>query len=497
MANENLMGATIPLIIGEPAERVVSGEGQCDCACVAATPAISKLPPQIDTPFQLNSTLTFAPLSPDYYSVWGQSVRPLAINRSALSLLQHFSQPRSLTDLPENLLGSPNLAEINLVLDKAVSADLLQPASHTPQPAVEYAVELSAWLHVTDRCNLRCAYCYLPHKREDLSLETGKEAIDAVYRSAVLHGYERVKLKYAGGEPLIRFPLVTQLHDYALMIFQHSGIALDGIVLTNATLLTEPVVQHMQALGLRLMVSLDGFGEAHDKQRYYADHRASFEDVMAGILLAVDHNLVPDISVTVSGRNAAGLPEVVSWLVGEQLPFSLNFYRSNPLSARFADLQLEEEQIIEGMLAAFKEIEANLPERSVLASLVDRANLAVPHFRTCGVGQSYLVIDHTGQVSKCQMAIGTAVTDVKATDPLALIRADKIGIQNISVEEKEGCRGCEWKYWCAGGCSLATYRATGRYDVQSPNCNIYKQLYPEAVRLEGLRLLKVNGLLYS
>jgi uncharacterized protein len=132
-----------------------------------------------------------------------------------------------------------------------------------------------------------------------------------------------------------------------------------------------------------------------------------------------------------------------------------------------------------------------------LASLVDRANLAVPHFRTCGVGQSYLVIDHTGQVSKCQMAIGTAVTDVKATDPLALIRADKIGIQNISVEEKEGCRGCEWKYWCAGGCSLATYRATGRYDVQSPNCNIYKQLYPEAVRLEGLRLLKVNGLLYS
>jgi len=44
--------------------------------------------------------------------------------------------------------------------------------------------------------------------------------------------------------------------------------------------------------------------------------------------------------------------------------------------------------------------------------------------------------------------------------------------------------------WCAGGCPLATYRATGRYDVKSPNCNIYRALFPEALRLEGLRLLK-------
>ena len=55
-----------------------------------------------------------------------------------------------------------------------------------------------------------------------------------------------------------------------------------------------------------------------------------------------------------------------------------------------------------------------------------------------------------------------------------------------------GCRDCEWKYWCAGGCPLTTYRATGRYDVKSPNCNIYKAIYPQAMRLEGLRLLKYH-----
>lgn len=50
----------------------------------------------------------------------------------------------------------------------------------------------------------------------------------------------------------------------------------------------------------------------------------------------------------------------------------------------------------------------------------------------------------------------------------------------------------EWKHWCTGGCPLATFKATGRYDIQSPNCNIYKALYPEALRLEGLRLIKYS-----
>jgi len=38
-----------------------------------------------------------------------------------------------------------------------------------------------------------------------------------------------------------------------------------------------------------------------------------------------------------------------------------------------------------------------------------------------------------------------------------------------------------------------TYRATGRYDVQSPNCRIYTTLYPDLLRLEALRLLKYES----
>jgi uncharacterized protein len=106
------------------------------------------------------------------------------------------------------------------------------------------------------------------------------------------------------------------------------------------------------------------------------------------------------------------------------------------------------------------------------------------------VGQDYIVIDQHGRVAKCHMEIERTLGDVFSADPLTLVRQDRTSALNLLVEEKEGCRDCTWRYWCSGGCSVATFRATGRYDVKSPNCNIYKAVYPDALRLEGLRLLR-------
>jgi uncharacterized protein len=349
---------------------------------------------------------------------------------------------------------------------------------------------LVAWLHLTDRCNLRCSYCYLPHVGEDMSLATGRAAINMTFRSAVTNGFGQIKLKYAGGEPLLRFPLILELHKCAQSRADEHSLKLEGVVLSNGTLLTTEILKQLKSLDLRLMVSLDGLGMYHDRHRPYAGGRGSFQDVAEAIDLALANDFMPNISVTVSSRTAESLPEVLDWILTRQLPFSLNFYRENELSASHQDMQLDEEKIISGMLAALKVIENNLPKRSFLGGIMDRANLSLAHTHTCGVSQNYLVFDQNGQVAKCQMQIGKPVTDIHVSDPLTAIRADQAGIQNVSVEDKESCKRCEWRYWCTGGCPLETYRITGRYDVKSPNCNIYKALFPEALRLEGFRLLK-------
>ncbi|OYD90842.1 radical SAM protein [Nostoc sp. 'Peltigera membranacea cyanobiont' 210A] len=476
--------------------------GQCDCDggdCACDLSPLTELTSDFRLSLGMSETeFVRVPNSQmmnldDTYSIcFGTYHQVAVLNQSAIYLLEQFTNPHKLDDIA---IEHSEIDPINLqaAIQELYQARLIAPNNYSSFNLNEIPETLTAWLHITDRCNLRCDYCYLPHEAKDMSIDIGKAAIESTFRSATLNNYRRVKLKYAGGEALLCSPLIKDLHLYAQSLSKETDIILDGVVLSNGTLITPEIIEMLQILNLRLMISLDGLSNFHDIQRSYASGKGSFQDVERGIKIALKNGIIPDISITVSGRNAEGLPDLLEWILEYNLPFSLNFYRENELSASYEDLQLEESRLIEGMLAAFKVIELKLPNRSLLGSLIDRANLASPHKRTCGVGQSYLVFDYKGQIAKCQMQLHKTISASKTQDPLTLVRQDKAGIQNLSVEEKEGCRTCEWKYWCTGGCSLATFKATGRYDIQSPNCNIYKALYPEALRLEGLRLIKYSS----
>ncbi len=454
--------------------------GEQDCACVGTE--IFEKSPRLPRLVVGASNIQYRRLDQFHSLVFNpeHGTASTVVNGIGMEVLESFRIPR-------NIVVDDDIEIINAMLNSGLLETKDDEAEITSYSSIEV---LSAWLHLTDRCNLRCSYCYLPHVREEMSSETGHAAIDATFRSALANGFKQVKSKYAGGEPLLRFHLIVELHQYAQILADQHSLDLEGVVLSNGTLLTPEMVEALKSLGLRLMISLDGLGQHHDTHRRYAGGRGSFDDVAEAVDLALANGLTPNISVTISSRTVDGLPDVITWILERELPFSLNFYRENELSASHEDMRLDEEKIVNGMLAAFKVIEDNLPRRPFLGGIIDRANMSVSHTHTCGVGQNYLVFDQNGQIAKCQMHIRKPITNMHVEDPLAVIRADQIGIQNISVEEKEGCKTCEWKYWCAGGCPLATHRATGRYDVKSPNCNIYKALFPEALRLEGLRLLK-------
>lgn len=238
------------------------------------------------------------------------------------------------------------------------------------------------------------------------------------------------------------------------------------------------------------MISLNSVGEQHDRQRPTINGRASFPLVEATIARLGTHGVAPHLSITITNRNADGLADVVRFALDRDLTFSLNFFRDNECAASFADLQYTEQAIIDAMLKAFDVIGERLPRWSVLGAVLDRGQMLERRQRPCGVGQDYVVIDQRGRVAKCHMEIERTLGDVMRDDPLGLVRRDLTLVQNLPVDQKEGCRDCTWRYWCSGGCSVATFRATGRYDIKSPNCRIYKAIYPAALRLEGLRILK-------
>lgn len=479
-----------PLLLVSPTLKNVT-EGDCACALP------SEIPPSgasFQGQLRMTPGLISQRLNNEFHVFLSPQGRRGAsvLNREAVKALNAFHSP---TICVYNCVKSSHVVNDqsnllrNFVFQGLVTAEAPM-ASDTSSPRFEV---LTAWLHLTDRCNLQCSYCYLPHVQEDMTLETGKAAIDSVFWSAAKHDFKRVKLKYAGGEPLIRFPLIVELHTYASHLAKQGGFVLEGIVLSNGTLLTDAMAESLRSLDIQLMISLDGLGNYHDSHRHYASGRGSFKTVSVSIERALVNGILPNISITVSSRTIDGLPGLMQWILERGLAFDLNFYRENDFSLHQLDMALDEEKIIQGMLAAFIVVEANLPRRNLLAGMIDRVNMNLSHEYVCGVGQNYLVFDQNGQVAKCQMLMHKPVGNIHEDDLLLAVNSDRMGVQNIPVREKSACQHCEWRHWCAGGCPLETYRVSGRYDVKSPNCNIYQTLFPEALRLEGLRILKYGN----
>lgn len=413
----------------------------------------------------------------------------VVVNPPAHQVFDFFRSARKTSDLFTEF-SDFSKSELGATVSLFQELGLLVEEGKRPKQNFEPSDRLTAWLHVTDACNMACPYCYLNKSGQTMDEATGFAAVDAVFRSALAEKFQIVKLKYAGGEATLNFPLVLKLHDYAAQLAEHHHLALEAVILSNGTALTAERIREIKKRNIRVMISLDGLGVSHDVQRPFASGNGSFLAVNNGIIRLIEADHKPHLSITITNRNLDGVGEAVKYALDHELTFSLNFYRENECSAGFVDLRYGEGRMISGILNVFRVIEENLPPWSILGAVLDRGQLVERRDKPCGVGHDYLVINHRGGVAKCHMEIEKTVADVGAHNPLAIVRSDGEGAQNPSVEEKEGCRECQWRYWCSGGCPVATFKATGRYDVKSPNCNIYKAIYPEALRLEALRLLK-------
>src|SRR2546425_7807069 len=414
----------------------------------------------------------------------------VVLDQQTLFLLEQFRAPTSLSTV-QHVLSTYPPEDIEEAVALFYSMGFLRELGEcNPINKESQFHTLSAWLHVTNACNLRCDYCYLYKTSEHMASDTAQRAVDAVFRSATKQGFKQVKLKYSGGEASLHMANVVAIHDYAAQLAQKHAITLRASIFSNGVSLSQRAIAHLKERNIGIMISLDGIEAYHDRQRPFINGQGSFKYVDRTINSLLMHDFAPHISVTVSQRNLAGLPYLLSYILEREMTFSLNYYRDNECSAHINDLQFGEQQTIAAMRSAFAIIERQLPRWSLLWSLIDKASLQTPHHHTCGVGQSYLVIDQHGGIAKCHADIKRTVTTIDADDPLQVIKNDPTGVQGLSVDEKEGCRTCDWRYWCTGGCPLLTYRITGRSDVKSPNCNIYKALFPEALRLEAMRLLK-------
>lgn len=424
------------------------------------------------------------------------------LDRLAWDLLDYYGQPeeeilRALADRypPEEIREA--LIEIDdLVAEGMLFSEDLYRFGYTPASS-----DLKAMcFNVAHDCNLRCRYCFADGgpfggQRGLMSLEVGKRSIDYLLE----HSGNRphVEVDFFGGEPLLNFDVIKGIMEYAKKRGREVGKTFQFTLTTNATLLTDEIIDFLNRENVNLVLSLDGRREINDAMRFDVGGNGVYDRIL------------PKIKKVVESRRRH--PEVTAYYYvrGTYTRHNLDFAEDVLHLAALGFDQISVEPVIatDGDYAIRDEDVAAIErEYERLAEVyIERRKRGEPfsffHFNLelqegpclprrlsgCGAGHDYLAVTPEGDLYPCHQFVGREKYRMGNVF-MGVTRPDlRQAFREAHVYNKESCRDCWARFYCSGGCHANADLFNG--DIMQPHeleCRLQKK------RLECAIYIKVR-----
>ncbi len=136
---------------------------------------------------------------------------------------------------------------------------------------------------VTLRCNFKCIYCQassrpLTEKQYDMDIKTAKRVVDNIFKSPS----NVITIEFQGGEPLVNWPVVKYITEYARKKNKKIKKKLLISVVTNLSLMTEEKYKFLVEKGVGICTSLDGPEKLQNKNRPWVGGN-SYKEITAWI----------------------------------------------------------------------------------------------------------------------------------------------------------------------------------------------------------------------
>ena len=305
--------------------------------------------------------------------------------------------------------------------------------------SLQYSIQ-SVYLHITQRCNLNCSYCY---NKTNLNLPSKELTLDQL--SDIATKFQKLnirKLILTGGEALLRNDIIE-----ICKLFKERGLFIE--VLSNGTLLAErselfKYIDH-------IIISLDTLHQQKNERI-----GLNISQVLSTLsALAPQERKKCSIRSVISRYDLEGWREVKAFCDSHNLNFILNSFIPNSLM----DLPL-------------------IPPAD-LEDLYQNGSSDAIGGKRCGASLNTLAINSNGDIYPCQtfinpdMKLGNILLDnipllFKSTSVHSLF-------QNRNVLTVKDCSCCKYKFLCGGGCPVIPYKLY--QDLNSapkPMCAILK-----------------------
>jgi uncharacterized protein len=353
------------------------------------------------------------------------------------------------------------------LIDLDIVTDGRPPAAERPAIRIESFPLSTIVLNVNTGCNLSCTYCYkedldTPSKGRKMAFETAVQSIDLLLKESP--DRDSYNVVFFGGEPLSNLSLIRQVVDHAEPRFAALGKKVNFTLTTNATLLTEDIVDWLDAHRFGLTVSMDGPKALHDLNRKTVGGKGSYEAVAAKarMLLARYRSRPVGARVTLTAgvtaieeiwdhlKNDIGFAEVGFSPVtsGPMTAFNLT---GDELSAVFEGMKALGRRYRDEALAGRNIGFSNMHQ--LMQDLWEGRSKALP----CGAGIGMLAVDHQGGLNLCHRFTGSDM-DLYGDVRTGIEKERLAGFLEARLDRTDkGCATCRIRNLCAGGCYHESY----------------------------------------
>jgi uncharacterized protein len=355
-------------------------------------------------------------------------------------------------------------------------------------------------LHLTERCNLRCRYCYGgTGGGRDMTIDTMQRAIKIAAQEHRCRGAEQgLGVVFFGGEPLLRRDLIAETVRHCRSMEPSLGVRFHFKMTTNGLLLDDAFYSDPDTRDVFVALSHDGVREAHDAHRVDRRGKGSFDalEAIVGRLLAY-RPYAPALMVITPqtvGRYAAS----VDFL------FQQGFRYIIPTLDYGADWEEADLKILDQQYRALASwyYQMSCQEKKFFFSPFE-VKIA-SHVRPdgcwkerCDLGQRELSVAWDGRFFPCVQFVSSAlgrqwcIGDVqRGMDEPARQR-----LARLRSEEDAACEKCAVRHRCNHHCGCVSLRTTGRVDRVSPVlCAHERILLPIADQLAERLFRKRNRL---
>ena len=343
-------------------------------------------------------------------------------------------------------------------------------------------------LVLAQTCNMRCTYCLGDGGEYGspgmMSEQTALAAVDWFLESS--GDASRVQISFAGGEPLLAFPLLQRVVIHARRQAAARGKVVTFGLNTNGSLLTDQVVAFLAKEGVVPTISFDGPAAVQDRQRPFRDGSGSYVRVRrnVGRLRAVMPDLTAQAVVCAGsdpfairrGLEEAGFRRCV---LNRRSPALRRGPGEEGADAAAAAGEEAEEarreaadRMTEYRRAEVRGLFAAVRARDLAAAAPTRELRMLTHLATgrrnrasCAVGRGVAAVAADGGVYPCPSFLGVETMRV---GHIGDCRAEDMDDRRRTVVENlPACRHCWARYLCGGGCFYDNLACTG--DMRRPD----------------------------